>query len=144
MIEIVIVMLIIMILASVAVSSYTGYIARARRVDARGQLVQVAQFMQTFYAANDSFLQDRTGNSVLDQIPPALAQSPADAVKIYSLLIPVATLADGSFEIRMTPVAGGRMSADQCGAFTLSSTGVRGVVLGEVRGDAALRDMCWQ
>ncbi len=144
LIELVIVMLIVTILAAVALPSYASYIAKARRADAKSQLMQVAQYMRAFYAANDSFVQDRAANSVLGQIPPALLQSPADATKIYGLLIPESTLTDGSFEIRMSPVAGGRMSTDQCGVFTLTSTGVRGVMIGEVAGEAALRDQCWQ
>lgn len=144
LIELVIAMLIVAILASVALSSYTSYIARARRADARTQLLQVAQFMQTFYAANDSFLQDRAANAVFSQISPALLQSPADATKIYELVIPSATLTDSSFEIRMAPVTGGQMIADQCGTFTLTSTGLRGVLIGSGVGGTALRDTCWR
>ena len=144
LIEIVIAMLIVAVLASVALSSYSGYMARARRADARTQLLQVSQFMQTFYSANDSFLQDRAANAVLSQIPAALLQSPADSTKIYSLSIPSATLSDSGFEIRMTPLSGGVLSTDQCGAFTLTSTGVRGVLVGSTVGNTALRDLCWR
>lgn len=144
LVEIMIVLVIISILASIALPSYASYVARARRADAKAQLLQVAQFMQSFYAANDSFLQDRAANAVLSQVPAALLQSPADALKIYGLVIPGTTLTDNSFEIRMAPVASGTMDTDQCGTFTLTSNGVRGVLLNGVKGDAALRDRCWR
>lgn len=144
LIELVITLVVIAILASIALPSYANYIARARRAEARTQLLQVAQFMQTFYSANDSFLQDRAANYVLSQVPSALLQSPADSLMIYGLAIPAASLTDSSFEIRMMPVDGGAMSTDKCGGFTLTSAGVRGVLINSVVGNADLRDSCWR
>jgi len=140
LIELMIAVVIVAILASIALPSYTQYIARAKRADARTQLLQVAQFMQRFYAANDSFKKDRAGNDVIDQIPATLKQSPADGSKIYQLSIPTATLTAVGYELKMTPVTGGSMAADDCGSFTLNSIGVRGVSVG----DAALRNTCWK
>nr|WP_255532211.1 MULTISPECIES: type IV pilin protein [unclassified Polaromonas] len=67
------------VLAAIALPSYASYVARARRADARGQLVHAAQFMQRFYAANDSFSKDRAGNDVINQVPASLKQSPSDS-----------------------------------------------------------------
>lgn len=144
LVEVVITMLIVAILAAVAWPSYASYISRARRADARSQLLQVAQFMQRFYAANDSFLQDRAGNKVFGRIPASLSQSPADTTKIYSLVIPDATLTDSSFEIRMVPVERGLMSNDERATFTLTSAGVRGVLSGTEAANTSLRDKCWR
>ena len=134
LIELMITAAIVAVLSAIALPSYTSYIARANRADARAQLVQVAQFMQRFYAANDKFDKDRSGNDVITQVPVTLKQSPAPtgtgSTKLYDLAIP--TVTSGSFEIRMVPVDGGRMSNDQCGAFSLDSTGKRGIVLADV------------
>lgn len=144
LIEIMIVVAIISILASVALPAYTSHVAKARRADARGQLVQVAQFMQRFYAANDRYDVDRANNAVLGQVPTNLQNSPADGAAMYTLDIPAASLTVSSYEIRMVPIVGGPMASDQCGTFTLTSTGVRGCIVGGSVCSTALRDTCWK
>lgn len=142
LIELMVVVTIIGILTAIALPAYSGYIARARRADARTQLVQVAQFMQRFYAANDSYAQDRSANNVINQVPASLKVSPPDSNKLYDLTIPTATAT--AYEIRMVPVALGPMGTDTCGTFTLTSTGIRGVLIGGVAGSTTLRDTCWK
>ena len=152
LIELMITAAIVAILAAIALPAYTSYIARASRADARAQLVQVAQFMQRFYAANDNFVFDRATppNGVITQVPVTLKQSPAPSgtgsTKLYDLAIP--TVNSGSFEIRMVPVDGGRMSNDQCGAFSFDSTGKRGIVLaGVLYTDSTAQPLintCWK
>ena len=136
LIELMIVVAIIAILASIALPSYTSYVARARRADARTQLLQVAQFMQRFYTANDTYVQDRAANLVATQVPSGLNQSPGDGTVIYTLNIPTPTAT--TFTLQMVPVPGGPMANDGCGTFTLTSTGVRGVT------GTTARDTCWK
>ncbi|NMM35971.1 MAG: type IV pilin protein [Glaciimonas sp.] len=142
LIELMVTVAIVAILASIALPSYTRYVARAKRADARTQLLQVAQFMQRFYAANDTFKEDRANNAVINQIPGSLKQSPADSTAIYTLTVQTATAT--SYEVRMVPVTGGSMAADSCGTFTLTSVGVRGVMVGGTVGDTTLRNTCWK
>lgn len=147
LIELMITVAIVGITTGIALPSYTSYVARAQRADARTQLVQVAQFMQRFYAANDNFIKDRASNDVLAQIPSNLLRSPAEGTKLYDLSIPLGNdpLTNAmSFTIRMIPVAGGSMARDECGTFTLTSTGLRGVLVGAAVGSPALRDSCWR
>ena len=152
LIELMIVVAIVGVLAAIALPSYNSYIAKARRADARGQLVQAAQFMQRFYSANDSYLQDRASpsNAVITKVPLNLMQSPAEGNKLYDLIIPLGDdplTNDMSFTLYMVPVAGGVMANDACGTFTLTSTGKRGVVVGGVLYDnstTTLRDTCWK
>lgn len=144
LIEVLVVISILSLLVSIALPSYTEHVARARRADARTQLLQVAQFMQRFYAANDNYESDRAGNGVRTQIPANLLKSPADSEAIYTLEIPVLTLTRSKFEIHMKPVASGPMASDKCGTFALSSLGARSVIVEGVSNTTALRDSCWK
>lgn len=144
LIEVLVVISILSLLVSIALPSYTEHVARARRADARTQLLQVAQFMQRFYAANDNYETDRAGNGVRTQIPANLLKSPADSEAIYTLEIPVLTLTRSKFEIHMKPVASGPMASDKCGTFALSSLGARSVIVDGVSNTTALRDSCWK
>jgi len=144
LIELLIVIFILSLLVSIALPSYTEQVARARRADARTQLLQVAQFMQRFYAANDDYQADRAGNAVIGQVPVNLKKSPADSEAVYTLEIPTVTLTRSSFELRMVPVSTGPMAGDKCGTFALTSLGVRSVIVGGLSNSSALRDSCWK
>ena len=144
LIEVMMVIAIVSMLVSIALPSYIEHVARARRADARTQLLQVAQFMQRFYAANDNYQEDRANNPVVDQVPANLKKSPPDAQAVYTLEIPTATLTRSKFELRMVPVAGGPMATDKCGIFALDSLGVRTVIVNGVSDTSSLRDSCWK
>jgi type IV pilus assembly protein PilE len=149
LIEVMITVAIVAILASIALPSYTSYIARAKRADARTQLLQAAQFMQRFYAANDQYAQDRAGNAVLGTgvgMPANLRVSPADGTAEYQLNTAIAaagnfaaTVTTTAYTLTMAPITGRSMAADACGMFTLTSTGARGV-----SGGTLTRDQCWK
>ena len=122
MIELMITVAIIGVLASIAVPSYSSYVARARRADARAQLTQAAQFMQRYYAANDSFTTDRAGTAVdvIAAMPVSVKRSPADsATPTYQLNTAVATAGNytatvtvNAYTLTMAPVTGGSSTAD--------------------------------
>lgn len=149
LIEIMITMAIVGILAAIALPSYSSYIARAQRADARAQLVQAAQFMQRFYAANDRYDEDRSENLVLGPrggIPVNLRRSPTDGIAIYQLNTSITTagiynalISTTAFTLTMAPIAGGSAANDACGMLTLTSTGIRGVV-----GATKSIDECWR
>ena len=154
LIELMITVAIVAILAAIAMPSYSAYVARARRAEARTQLLQAAQFMQRFYAANDRYDQDRNGGSVLGSVsstppvgmPESLRKSPADGTAIYQLNSTIttagnytATVSASAYTLSMAPISTAVASADPCGMFTITSTGVRGVA-----SNTKPRDECWK
>src|SRR5262245_45104105 len=106
LIEIMITVAIVAIISAIALPSYTSYVARGKRADARGQLLQSAQFMQRFYAANDKYNLDRSGQQVSDVMPGNLKKSPGDSdAPQYTLSINASS--DGmSYTLTMAPVSG--------------------------------------
>jgi type IV pilus assembly protein PilE len=154
LIEVMIVVAIVGILAAVAVPSYSSYIARAHRASARTQLLQAAQYMQRYYAANDSYATDRANGSVLGSVSPLvgmpeeLRKSPSDGTALYQLNTAItsvgnytATVSVSAYTLTMAPISGRSAASDACGMFTISSTGVKGITGGN---GTKTRDECWK
>jgi type IV pilus assembly protein PilE len=141
LIELMIAMAIVAILAAVALPAYTEQIARGRRAEARAQLQLAAQYMQRFYAANDSYALDRAGTSISTLVPSQFMQAPAEGAALYKIEFDAnkSTATATDFTLIMSPVAGQRMASDKCGGFTLDSYGRRGIT----KTDAS-RDVCWR
>ena len=135
LIEIMITVAIVGIIAAVALPSYKSYIDRAKRADARAQLLQAAQFMQRFYTANDQYVNDRAGNNISTQMPANLMRSPVDGQRIYALTVDATV---STYTLTMAPVSGGSLAGDACGSFTLTGTGLKGVT------GSRSRDECWK
>lgn len=139
LIELMIVVAIIAILASIAMPAYTSHIARAKRADARTQLLQAAQYMQRFYAANDQYAYDRSGNAVWDSISQTnLKQSPAEGPAVYTLNVQTNVGGQAAYTLTMAPVVGSNMATDPCGSYVLTSVGRRSVT------GTKPADECWK
>ena len=135
LIELMIVVAIVGLLAAVALPSYSNYVKRAQRADARAQLLQAAQYMNKFYAANDSYSVARSGNAVA--LPARLQVSPPDGAPLYQLDTVNSTFAATTFLLVFQPV--NNMANDPCGSFTLDNTGAKGIT-----GTGMTRDDCWR
>ena len=141
LIELMIAMAIVAILGAVALPTYTEQIARGRRAEARAQLQLAAQYMQRFYAANDSYAADRANTSISTLVPSQFMQAPAEGVALYKIEFgaSMSTVTTTDFTLIMSPVAGQRMANDKCGGFSLDSYGRRGITTTGVS-----RDSCWR
>lgn len=109
LIEIMIVIAIIGIVITIGYPSLTEYVKKGRRAEVAGLLSEQAQILERFYSKSNVYT-GATGLSTGND---------------YYTIIP--TLTDQTFLLTATRKAGS-MATDKCGDFTITNTGVRGMV----------------
>lgn len=133
LIELMITVAIIGILAAIAYPSYTQYVLRTNRAEARGILLENSQILERNYTtANryDAINSDGSGG------PPAIiTQSPKTGTAKYTI---VSGALAQSFTLTATAV--GVMASDTCGNFTLTNAGVQGAANATT---GAIVTECW-
>jgi len=145
LVELLVSLVVVAILASIAIPSYSAYIVRGQRAAAKSALEQVAQFLERNYTVSGCY--DFTnaasctargaaagGGPVAIPIPYA----PTDGQVTYAIALgplPAGALAGQGFSVTATPCgtagtcpAGSKTAfADaDCGALTLDNTGTKG------------------
>ena len=116
LIELMIVVAIIGILASVAYPSYQQYVLRANRAEAQAVLSETAQFMERYFTTNGTYV----GGALLSAVSPKGASGAAVKYNITPATVTTAT----TFTLTATPV--NSQTADTtCGTLTLSNTGAQ-------------------
>jgi type IV pilus assembly protein PilE len=133
LIELMVVVAVIGILAAIAVPSYTTYIQRGWRADARVVLLDDAQFMARYYSQNLSYL----SGGAAPALP--ILQAPKEGNARYNIAITAqaasATVAAG-FTLTATPTG---WSDTPCGNLTLNQLGEKGASAATGTGIAT----CW-
>ncbi len=121
LIELMVTVAIIGILAAVAYPSYTQYVLKANRADAKAILMESAQFMERYYTTNNTY----ENASVLSATVPKGATGSAIKYNISFLVIPTAstTLENSVYTLQAVPT--GAQASDSCGTLTLSGIGVQ-------------------
>jgi type IV pilus assembly protein PilE len=110
LIEIMIVIAIIGIVMTIAAPSFTEYLKKGRRTEVAGLLSEQAQILERFYSQKNAY----TGVAGL---------SPGN--DYYTI---TSTLTDQTFLLTAKRKDGKSMATDKCGDFTITNTGVRGMV----------------
>jgi type IV pilus assembly protein PilE len=117
LIELMIVILVVAVLASIAVPSYRQYVLRAHRTEAKAALLNVAAAQEKFY------LQNNTYTTALTAAPPAglgIAATTPDGY--YTIAIGGASTTTFS----VTATATGTQTEDTaCASFTIDALGVK-------------------
>ena len=117
LIEVMVVVAIVGILSAIAYPSYTEYIARGHRAEARANLLQAAQWMERAATANGTY---PTASSAASAIAALEAQLKMDR---YGIKVDSAN--GSSYTLTATPK--GAQLKDKCGSYTLTQSGKRDV-----------------
>ncbi len=126
LIEVMIVVAIVGILLAIALPSYRSYIERGDRASARAAMLDAQQFMERFYATNNTFL-----GAVL---PARLTGVPTSSPRYNIGLLPATDLTANTFTLTATPIN----AVSMCSTLTLKHTGEKGF-----SGSGSVAD-CWR
>lgn len=135
--ELVVALAIVAILAGVAYPSYTQYVLRSHRVDAKIALTAAAQQLERYYTEHNSFTGAVLGSSGV--YPSA---SPNGYYTLTLTLDPTrsAILPTGTTFLLSASPSGSQTSDSQCGSYTLDETGFKTAA---GKSDAATLSQCW-
>lgn len=133
LIEVMIVVAIIGILASIALPSYQEQIAKGRRAQAKSTLLAAQQWIERFYSENYRYDKNTADTAIDDSSqfgarfnysPPSGEGSPMYKIEI------VTPLARDTYTVKATRQAGSGVATDKCGDFTIDSMGRKSIAAG--------------
>lgn len=129
LLELVIAMVIVSIIAAVAVPSYTSYIQRSRRSEAKSALLNMASLEERYFSTTNTYSQTPSDLGYGGALPVTLGSGyyQVTAINVTAAVPPANAASVGtpaSFTITATPFPGSTQAADTaCTSFTISSTG---------------------
>lgn len=135
LLEVMIVVAMIAILASVALPSYESYMRKTRRIDAKNALLDLAMRQEKFYSINNKYSATATDLSY-SALPYAVSSSGSNSFYDLSVALSPDTQ---SYLATATP-KGPQLNDADCYAFTIANTGQRG----NLKNTTTLSpDKCW-
>jgi type IV pilus assembly protein PilE len=138
LIELMIVVTIVAILMAIVYPSYQEHVAKAKRAEAMGALMEGAQALERYYSAHSTYLDD---DDKLASVFPA--QVPDNGTAYYTIAAQGTPTAN-TYVLQATAAAG--MAADKCGDFQINQAGDRTVAnYASTFADAdAAKAYCWR
>ena len=133
LIEVMIVVAIVAILASIALPSYLESVKRGRRADAKTALLENAQWLEKQYSVSFNYGKDAAGNDITSARLP-VQTVPRTAAAFYNVAFAATPTAE-TFTLQAVPT--GSMANDRCGTLTLDNAGRRG------QGNTGTEALCW-
>lgn len=114
LIEMVLVVVLIGILASIAYPSYSDYLRSSRRADASSVLLESSQYMERYFTETNTY--------VGATLP--TTQTPKDgAIKFYNITFATGQPTASTYTLQATPI--NTQSSDPCGTLSLTQSGVK-------------------
>lgn len=130
LIEVMIVVAIVGILSSIAYPSYTEYVRRSHRSDARAGLLQAQQWLERVATATGSYPAETAFPNTLKTVSNGrydISYAPSNPL--------------GTYTLKATPK--GAQSGDKCGIYTLSHDGQQGAN-NKTAGQTGYDTDCWR
>jgi type IV pilus assembly protein PilE len=137
LIELVVAMVIIGILTAIAIPSYTAYVQRSARGEARGQLLEASIWLERVRTETGRYdIAAAPGTQALP-LPLRCAPRNTTGVGCRDYNVGIAAVNAVSYQLQAVPVAGSRMAGDECGNLQLDNAGLR------ARTGTGQFDLCW-
>jgi len=141
LVELMIVVVIMAILASVSVGGYRQYVQRANRVDATSALLRVSAAQERFYLQNDQYA--TTADQLSDPPPTGLGTASTN-LGLYDLAVePADDGATVGYTVTAT-ASGSQRDDDDCQVFTIDQSGKRGARDSGGTESAEIIARCWR
>ncbi len=130
--ELMITVAIIGILAAITIPSYTEYVKKTKRTDAKAELMKIAQMQESYFVQNMSYAKDLSqlgfsANSVSSENREytvsiaSITPNPCTGNTTGANPVPCT-----AFKIKAVP-AGSQSHDTECANFTLTNTGLKGI-----------------
>jgi type IV pilus assembly protein PilE len=129
LLELMIVVAVVAILASIALASYRDQVVKSRRATGAACLQERAQFMERYYTTYLSYNADPA---------PVIAQCDTEVSPHYQVSLVAGSLGAKTFTLQAVPQGAQATSDTKCGTLTVNAQGVRGE-----SGSASTADECW-
>lgn len=134
LIELIVVIAIVGILATISYPSYRDSVMRARRAEGKAALLEVAQRVERYYSENNTY----TGVGAALSLPQTSGEG------FYSVAVTVPNpLTSSGYLLTATPQNGQDTNDTECQSFTYTDVGVENIASGPGGSPTSTAALCW-
>lgn len=137
LLELLVVLVIMAIFASIAYPTYQNTIIRARRTDAQMALMELANRMEQYYADHQTYQHATIGTGQLTDVSSHL-NSPEDWYHFT-----ITHLSDTSYTLKAIPRLSQATTDTDCQSFTLTHLATKGIAEGPMGHPKSTAAHCW-